>query len=136
MQIDLMHLKILIPFKIFFDSTSISRIVAETTYGGSFGLLPHRLDCVAALSPGILTYKIESQAEDSYVAIDEGILIKTGAEVLVSVRRALGGASLAELRATMEKDFINIEERERNVRFALKKMESAFIHRFVEFQHD
>ncbi len=31
---------------------------------------------------------------EMFVAVDEGVLVKTGAEVLVSVRRALGGADL------------------------------------------
>jgi len=55
----LMHLKILLPFQIFAEKTGVSRIVAETREG-SFGLLPHRRDCVAALSPGILTYQNEA----------------------------------------------------------------------------
>ena len=67
----------------------MSRIVAETR-AGSFGLLPHRLDCVAALTPGILTYETEADGE-VYVAVDHGVLVKTGQEVLVSVRRALAG---------------------------------------------
>jgi len=52
MQQTLMHLKVLLPFQIFAEKTDVSRIVAETREG-SFGLLPHRLDCVAALAPGI-----------------------------------------------------------------------------------
>ena len=48
-----MNLKILLPFQIFAEKTNVSRIVAETREG-SFGILPHRLDCVAALVPGIL----------------------------------------------------------------------------------
>ena len=55
-----MHLKILLPFQIFADKPGVTRIVAETLEG-SFGLLPHRLDCVAALSPGILTYETETE---------------------------------------------------------------------------
>ena len=51
-----MNLKILLPFGIFAEKTDVSRIVAETREG-SFGILPHRLDCVAALAPGILTYE-------------------------------------------------------------------------------
>ena len=49
-----MNLKVLLPFQVFTDEDGVSRIVAETRTG-SFGLLPHRLDCVAALAPGILT---------------------------------------------------------------------------------
>jgi F-type H+-transporting ATPase subunit epsilon len=50
MDQSLMHLKILLPYGVFADRPSVSRIVAETGHG-SFGLLPHRLDCVAALGP-------------------------------------------------------------------------------------
>ena len=57
-----MNLKVLLPFQIFAEKTGVSRIVAET-HEGSFGLLPHRLDCVAALTPGILIYQTESGPE-------------------------------------------------------------------------
>ena len=52
----MMNLKVLLPFQVFAEKTDVSRIVAET-HDGSFGLLPHRLDCVAALMPGILIYE-------------------------------------------------------------------------------
>ena len=61
----LMNLKVLLPFEIFADKTGVSRIVAETREG-SFGLLPHRLDCVAALAPGILTYQTRSPNRGLY----------------------------------------------------------------------
>ncbi len=92
----LMHLKVLLPFGIFAEKTGVSRIVAETR-DGSFGLLPHRLDCVAALAPGILIYEDDAEGEVC-VAVDEGVLVKTGLDVLVSVRRALGGTDLGQLR--------------------------------------
>jgi len=57
-----MNLKILLPFRIFAEKAGVSRIVAETP-GGSFGLLPQRLDCVAALTPGILIYEADSEGE-------------------------------------------------------------------------
>ena len=56
MQPTLMTLKILLPFRIFAVQNAVTRIVAETREG-AFGLLPQRLDCVAALEPGILTYE-------------------------------------------------------------------------------
>ena len=49
----LMHLKVLLPYGIFADQHGVARIVAETR-DGSCGLLPRRLDCVAALVPGKL----------------------------------------------------------------------------------
>src|SRR5450830_584027 len=96
MQPARMNLKILLPFMIFADKTGVSRIVAETREG-SFGLLPHRLDCVAALVPGILIYQTGSDVE-VLVAVDEGVLVKTGPDVLVSVRRAIGGTDLGQLQ--------------------------------------
>jgi F-type H+-transporting ATPase subunit epsilon len=130
----LMHLKVLLPFQVFAEKTNVSRIVAETREG-SFGLLPHRLDCVAALTPGILTYETESDGE-VFVAVDEGVLVKTGQDVLVSVRRALGGTDLGQLREAVEKQFLTLDEHEQSVRTAMAKMETGFLRRFAAFQHE
>ncbi len=129
-----MNLKILLPFQIFAEKTNVSRIVAETR-AGSFGILPHRLDCVAALAPGILTYETEGEHE-VYVAVDDGVLVKTGDDVLVSVRRALGGTDLARLRDSVEKEFMTLDEREESVRLVMAKLEAGFLRRFASFQHE
>ena len=130
----LMNLKVLLPFQIFADKTGVSRIVAETREG-SFGLLPHRLDCVAALAPGILTYQLGAQAE-VYIAVDEGVLVKTGLDVLISVRNAIGGTDLGQLHAAVEREFLHLNERERSVRSVMAKMESDFISRLAEFHRE
>jgi F-type H+-transporting ATPase subunit epsilon len=129
-----MTLKVLLPFQVFAEKTGVTRIVAETR-AGSFGILPRRLDCVAALAPGILIYENRSAGE-VYVAVDEGVLIKTGPDVLVSVRNAIAGTDLGELRDSVEREFLNLDEREQNVRSVMAKMESGFIRRLAEFQHD
>ena len=134
MQPARMNLKILLPFRIFAEKTGVLRIVAETREG-SFGLLPHRLDCVAALTPGILTYEDEAEGEVC-VAVDEGVLVKTGADVLVSVRNAIGGMDLDKLHEAVEREFLDLNEREQSVRSVLAKMESGFIRRFAEFHHE
>jgi len=129
-----MNLKVLLPFQIFADKTAVSRIVAETSED-SFGLLPHRLDCVAALAPGILTYENESEGE-LFMAVDEGVLVKTGLDVVISVRNAIGGTDLGKLREAVDREFRNLNERELNVRSVMEKMESGFISRLVEFHHE
>ena len=129
----LMNLKILLPFQIFAEKTGVSRIVAENGEG-SFGLLPHRLDCVAALVPGILVYQVEGEAE-VYVAVDQGVLVKTGMDVLVSVRHAIGGTDLGQLHAAVDREFVKLDERERSVRSVMAAMESDFIRRLAEFHH-
>ena len=134
MPTSLMHLKVLLPFQIFADKTDVSSIVAETREG-SFGLLPHRLDCVAALTPGILIYETESDGE-CFVAVDEGVLVKTGLDVLVSVRQALAGTDLGQLRDSVEQEFLNLDEHEQSVRLAMAKLETGFLRRFASFRHD
>lgn len=129
-----MHLKVLLPFRIFTDLTGVSRIVAETRTG-SLGLLPQRLDCVAPLAPGILAYERPPGGE-VFVAVDEGVLVKCGRDVLVSVRRAFTGEHLGLLREAVEREFLALDEREHTRRSALAKMEGDLIRRLASLQHD
>jgi F-type H+-transporting ATPase subunit epsilon len=128
-----MHLKVLLPTEVFADESDVRSIVAETG-DGSFGLLEHRLDCVAALAPGILTYV--TGRGTVYVAVDEGVMAKTGTEVLISVRHAIGGTDLGRLHDEIKKRFLTLDRQERTVRDMVAKMESAFIGRIAEFQHE
>lgn len=129
-----MTLKVLLPFRIFAEIINVNRIVAETSEG-SFGLLPQRLDCVAALVPGIFTYETEASGVQ-YLAIDEGVMVKAGAEVLVSVRNAIGGADLGKLREKVEKEFVELDENERKVRSVMAKLESGFIYNLEKFSKE
>jgi F-type H+-transporting ATPase subunit epsilon len=129
-----MNLKVLLPFEVFANKADVLRIVVDTS-AGSFGFLPHRLDCVAALRPGILLYETAADGEVC-IAVDEGIVVKTGADVLVSVRRAIGGANLSQLRASVEKEFLTLDEREQRARKAMAKLEAGFVQRLAGFQHE
>ena len=127
-----MNLKVLLPFRIFLNLEGVSGIVAETREG-SFGLLPHRLDCVAALVPGILAYTLGDHT--AYLAVDQGVLVKSGADVMVSVRQAIQGTTLHELHETVKREYLSLDRQERDVRAAVARMESALLGRFSEFQH-
>ena len=128
-----MRLKVLLPFQVFAEIKGVTRIVAETPQG-SFGMLPHRLDCVAVLEPGILTYETEAEGE-VYIAVDQGVLVKAGTDVLVSVRNAIGGMDLGKLREAIEHEFVNLDDNEKQVRAVLARLESGFVRRFAEFHH-
>jgi F-type H+-transporting ATPase subunit epsilon len=128
-----MNLKILLPFQIFAEKTGVSRIVVETS-DGEYGVLPHRLDCVAALVPGILAYEAEGSGP-VYVAVDGGLMVKTGDDVLVSVRHAVGGTDLSQLHAAVKREFLQVDEQEKDVRAAVARMEGGFFRRIAEFQH-
>lgn len=125
-----MHLKLLLPFQVFAEHEDITRIVVETNRG-SFGLLPRRLDCAAVLVPGILTFDSATLGEQ-VIAVDEGVMVKVGRDVSISVRHAIGGSDLGSLRAAVEREFVNLGERERSLRTVLAKLESSFIRRLVE----
>jgi F-type H+-transporting ATPase subunit epsilon len=129
-----MNLRILLPFGVFAEKANVLRVVADTT-DGSYGLLPHRLDCVAALVPGILTYETKDSGT-AYVGIDQGVLVKAGDQLTVSVRRAIGGSDLSQLKDAVERDFLKLDEQERNVRTAVAKMEGSLMGRLAEFEND
>lgn len=129
-----MSLKVLLPYKVFLDIEDVTRVVVETTQG-ECGLLPNRLDCVASLTPGILTYETENGGE-VFLAIDEGVMVKTGSIVLVSVRRALQGADLQKLRDDVETEFLELDEHEKKVRLVSARMEDDLVRRLVGLHHD
>ena len=126
-----MTLRILLPFQVFSESSDVSRVVVETMEG-SFGFLPNRLDCVAALVPGVLTYQHEDGRE-TVLAVDQGVLVKAGTEILVSVRNAIEGRDLSELRQAVEREFREIDQEERDFRDVVAKLESGFLHRLGTF---
>lgn len=128
-----MHLKVLLPFQVFADLQHVTRIVAQMPHG-AFGLLPHRRDCVAALAPGIFTYATAAGGE-VYLALDEGVLVKIGAEVLVSVRHAIGSTDLGRLHEAVKREFLTFDAQEKNVRSVMTKLESDFIRRCAAFHH-
>lgn len=128
-----MQLEILLPFQVFASEDGVVRVVAQTLQG-SLGLLPRRLDCVAALTPGILIYETTTGGEVC-VAVDQGVLVKTGPRVMVSVRRAIRGSDLQQLRRAVENEFLAIDEQEQNVRSAMDRLETGLMRRFMSFQH-
>ncbi len=133
MQAANMNLEVLLPFAIFTQKTGVLRVVVETRTG-SFGFLPHRLDCVAALAPGILVLETAAEGE-VFMAVDEGVLVKSGADVRVSVRRAIAGTDLSQLREAVEREFLTLDEQEQNVRSVMARLEAGFVRRFATLAH-
>lgn len=128
-----MDLKILLPFKVFADIKNVVNVVIETAEG-SYGLLPQRLDCIAALVPGIFTYESEKDGLQ-YVAVDTGVMIKAGNQVLVSVRNAIGGTDLGKLGELVKQDFCTQEENQKESITLVAKLERGFIYDFDKFRN-
>jgi F-type H+-transporting ATPase subunit epsilon len=125
----LMDLKILLPYKIFAEVKNVRAVTADTN-SGSYGFLPQRLDCVAILVPGIFSYETNAI---HYLAIDAGILIKTGSQVLVSVRNAIGGVDLGKLGDAVKNEFLKLDDSEKNTRYVVAKLESGLMNSLKKF---
>jgi F-type H+-transporting ATPase subunit epsilon len=110
----------------------VAKIVAEAP-NGYFCLLPRHLDFVTTLVPGILTY-VELDAAAHYLAVDEGVLVKAGSTVQIATRNAVAGDDLARLRATVEHEFLQLDDRERAARSAVARLEAGVMRRFLELE--
>ncbi len=129
-----MNLRLLLPFEIFAEKSDVLRIVVETPEG-SLGLLPLRLDCVVPLEPGILTYETKVGGE-VFVAVDTGVLVKSGPDVLVSVHQALGGTVLTQLRDVVEQQFRSFDQQATHMRNVMARLETGILRGFSDLQHD
>jgi F-type H+-transporting ATPase subunit epsilon len=131
MDKNVMNLKVLLPFRVFAEINNVIRIVAETNEG-YYGFLPQRLDCVAALVPGIFMYETESN-EIHYLAVDDGVIVKAGLEVLVSVTNAIEGTDLTKLRESVNNEFLQLAKDEIEIRESMAKMESFLVSKLDKF---
>ena len=128
-----MQLKVLLPNGIFLVARA-NKITAEAI-NGSFCLLPNHIDFVATLVPSILSFTSpHAQQEETFLAIDRGVLVKCGAEVLVATRQAIRGEDLDSLWQAVEENFRSLDEREKRSRSALAKLEAGFLRGFAELR--
>ncbi|MFZ3382754.1 MAG: F0F1 ATP synthase subunit epsilon [Candidatus Methanoperedens sp.] len=125
-----MKLKIMLPTRVFIDR-EVTKVVAEAQ-NGSFCILPKHIDFVSALVPGILLF--ESNNEEEFLAIDEGILVKWGSDVLVSTRNAVRSKDLGQLKQTVEEEFRILDDREKKSRSVIARLEADFAKRILELE--
>ncbi|KAA3633250.1 MAG: F0F1 ATP synthase subunit epsilon [Proteobacteria bacterium] len=126
-----MDLKVLLPTEVLINE-SVIKVVADAV-NGSFCLLPRHIDFVTALVPGILSFYTTDGVE-SFAAVDHGILVKVGDQVLVSTINAVRGTDLDRLQATITERFLVLDEQERVARTALARLEAGTIRRFIQFE--
>jgi F-type H+-transporting ATPase subunit epsilon len=124
-----MRLRIVLPAVILAD-IPVHRITAGGLHG-SFTLLPRHVDFLAALVPGLLAYA-PADGDERFAAIDGGLLVKYGADVLVSTHRAVLGGDLGRLRHLVDSEFRALDERERVARGVMVRLEADFIRRFLD----
>jgi F-type H+-transporting ATPase subunit epsilon len=123
-----MELKVLLPFEEILR-VDVVKVHAESQ-SGSFALLPHHADLVSTLVPGILSYQ-DLDGQEGFVALDEGLLVKRGGQVTVTVRRGVAGGSLETLQETVVEQFLALDEREEQARAVLARLEASFVYGLV-----
>jgi F-type H+-transporting ATPase subunit epsilon len=126
-----MRLRILVPLEVVVD-VDASKVTAEAT-DGWFCLLPHHVDLVTTLVAGVLVHE-DVEGREAFVAVDEAVLVKCGTEVLVATPRAIAGAELGQLRATIERQFRVRDEREAMTRAAMRKLEATFLRGLLDLE--
>jgi F-type H+-transporting ATPase subunit epsilon len=126
-----MSLKLLLPTEVLLEEP-VTKVIAEAQ-NGSFCLLPRHIDFVSALVPGILVF-FTLDNEEEYVAVDNGILVKCGREVLVSATNGVHGKDLSKLHHLVAERFVNLDEQQRIAHSALARLEAGVMRRFIELE--
>jgi len=126
-----MDCKILLPSEIFLHR-SVDKVVAEGV-NGSFCLLPRHVDFVSALVAGLLSLSLDGKPPE-YFAVDQGLLVKKGDEVLVSTRNVVRIPSLGLLRSVVQEQFKVLDDKEKAARTAAARLEASIVRRFMEMK--
>jgi len=128
-----MRLRVLAPESVHIDEP-VQKVIAEAE-DGSFCLLPRHVDFAAVLVPGLLAFERED-GEEMVLAVDWGMLVKCGDEVLVSTPRVIGNRPLGELQQAVEEELQSLDQRQQKARSALGKIEADFIRRLVDTERN
>lgn len=126
-----MRLRVHLPTEVLVDE-DVGKVIAEAE-NGSFCLLPRHVDFVAALVPGLLSF-VNLEGQEVYVAVDQGVLVKCGRDVLVSTWGGALGTDLRRLSILVEEKFLELDEHERKTRSALARLEAGALRDFRELQ--
>ncbi len=123
-----MRLKILAPAKVVVDS-EVDKIIAKSP-DGYFCLLPHHVDFVSELSPGILSLS-DSSGQEQSMAVDEGVLVKCGNEVLVATRNAVQEQGAEKIKPASAAGLLELDEEEIKCRRVIAALEAEFVDGFL-----
>jgi F-type H+-transporting ATPase subunit epsilon len=91
------------------------------------------MDCAAVVPPGLFAYST-SATDEVHLAVDAGMLIKTGADVVLCVRRAIAGADLGRLRQAVQQELKQLSDQESSNLKTLAHLESGLVREFVKLQ--
>ncbi len=104
--------------------------ISGVAANGGFGILPNHIDFVTALVPSVLLVT-QADGTERIFGIDEGVLVKKGRDVEISVQRGVEAPDLASLDAAVTDFWDTMEDEERAARAALSRLEADMVRRFA-----
>ncbi|MDR3126510.1 MAG: hypothetical protein LBT92_02670 [Rickettsiales bacterium] len=111
----------------------VERISVEG-FDGPFSILPRHADYAAAVRPSVLSFSVGGK--DVFFGVDEGVLTKSGPHVVVSVRRAVKGSSLADLKARLAEEKKSVTNEEKRARSALASLHGGMAKLIAELRSE
>lgn len=128
---NLMNVSLHLPTQLFYEGHAEK--LNAWAENGAFGILANHIDFVTSLVPGVLVL-VDTDGQERFFGIDEGVLVKQGYQVDICVRRAVQGSDLNALKTTVRETFIELEDQERIARTALARLEANMVRRFAELR--
>lgn len=130
-QAAVMTVSLRLPTRTLYEGSALR--LQATAANGAFGMLPNHTDFVTALVPSVLILTDEDNREQ-FFGIDEGILMKSGHQVDIAIRRGVRGNDLDSLNDTVLASFVEVDEEERVARSALSRLEAGIVRRFGDLR--
>ena len=122
-----MLLTVLTPLGVVLKTKALK--VTMETLNGYYTLLPKHVDFISALGPNIVQYYDENSNE-KYVACHNGIVVKKGSSVTISVQDAILGDKLDELEVSLAKAYKQNEEKRKELNTAMARLELGIVRGF------
>lgn len=125
-----MRLLVSVPTGVVLDETTTR--VSGVSDRGSFTLLPRHADGAMLIQPGLMSYDTSSSdvdADEVFLAVDEGVLVKVGEDVRVACRRAVVAGDLENARTALAEHLSEQDEHETRARAALMSLEAEVLRR-------
>lgn len=126
-----MTLRILLADRVLFDGRVVKVVVDAVD--GSRGFLPRHADFTTVLKPGVLTCT-DGDGEETFFAVNGGVLVKKGPELTVATREAVKANRLDDLPDELLSAFAEADEHARTADTAVARLETALMREFLELQ--
>ncbi|MFA5551132.1 MAG: hypothetical protein WDA03_05890 [Trueperaceae bacterium] len=111
---------------------SVARLSAESVHG-SFTILGRHADTALLITPGLLAFQ-PVDGEETFVAVDHGVLVKAGDQVRVACQRAVVSGDLGSAEAAVRSRFLATGESDKRARNALLRLEAEILRHVGELR--